>query len=504
MDISLEKDQSFIDHNRKICNFDFEAAMNLFRKADCDRCVDNRMSSFRGYLYKLRRSANFLAAQWGKRYFTIEGKYLRWYRTMNDIESSGMINLRFIQKIIRAECSGLKNANEFSACTFVIFCNDRNIVLRCSNVQEMYNWMKALHFHSNVVRGGSRISVVSETNDSKNGVLAITNSSSSQDTLKKKHSKDTALMKRLDSHLKTLDEMEFRIDTLQLTSKTNDEVSYSLTTGCLLSQSENQYTTRTIESILSPAPFCEYLTTATTISAYKNDIAESEEDSYGLVECIKSETVAVRDEFDWDWRTLSSFQLKVAKDTTRSSHEAPPTNSIPSTYNEPRSYSSPLSQITSKKMGLTKQYQDAETDDNALSIFSRELVAVAEEEEHKDSIASPATNSPYMNRNKHDKAPYLSSPTPHSNVLRKAVNFADNQKKVAWPVQTMNFENIYEDKILRCTSSIDSYPVGELVQKKLRNRPGQPVQPSSTPPKQLMSATKYIESFAPRQCKEGY
>jgi len=71
-----------------------------------------------------------------------------------------MINLRFIQRIIRAECSGLKNACEFSASTFVIFCNDRNIVLRCPNLQEMYNWMKTLHFHSNIVRGGSRISVV--------------------------------------------------------------------------------------------------------------------------------------------------------------------------------------------------------------------------------------------------------------------------------------------------------------------------------------------------------
>jgi len=144
---------------------------------------------------------------------------------------------------------------------------------------------------------------------------------------------------------------------------------------------------------------------------------------------------------------------------------------------------------------VTSHYPDAE-DESILSIFSREEVVAMEKYDEQKKRST--IYSSYMNSNKLDsKTPYLfkcGSPRPNSNVLRKAVNFADNQK-IAWPVQAMNLENIYEEKLSSTSSSVEGFPVSELVYKKLRLGPGRPVQPSTTPPKQLLSATKYIESF---------
>eukprot|EP01031_Cornospumella_fuschlensis_P047372 gene47372-58025_t len=104
----------------------------------------NRVSSFRGYLYKLRRSKNLLAPQWGKRWITIEGHFLKWYRNESDISPSGMVDLKYIRGINKVEDT--PNA-------FAITSEDRTLVLKCSSKADMQNWIRAMHIQADIARG---------------------------------------------------------------------------------------------------------------------------------------------------------------------------------------------------------------------------------------------------------------------------------------------------------------------------------------------------------------
>lgn len=116
----------------------------------------NRVSSYRGYLFKLRRSKNLLAPQWGRRWITIEGHFLKWYRQEMDVSPSGMIDLKYIRSIHKLD-SG-------PAFAFVITCEERTLVLRCTSKNEMNSWIRALHIQADIARGGSGMMVVSDFN----------------------------------------------------------------------------------------------------------------------------------------------------------------------------------------------------------------------------------------------------------------------------------------------------------------------------------------------------
>ena len=112
----------------------------------------NRVSSYRGSLLKMKRSQNLLAPTWGKRWFSIEGRYLRWYRAESDVSFSGMIDLKHVRNI--SVCAEGGNT------TFVVSCDERNLILRTSTYNEMKNWLRALHFYSDIARGGDGLSIV--------------------------------------------------------------------------------------------------------------------------------------------------------------------------------------------------------------------------------------------------------------------------------------------------------------------------------------------------------
>lgn len=155
----------------------------------------NRVSSYKGYLLKLRRSQNLLAPQWGNRWFSIEGRYLKWYRTESDISPSGMVNLKFVRNISKVESSG--------SFTFNVSCPDRNLVLRCANAHELSGWMRALHMHADIARGGDGTNIVSDFNEES----AIRNPSIAS----KKNTKLRAsltLEQEFDLNLKRLDALE--------------------------------------------------------------------------------------------------------------------------------------------------------------------------------------------------------------------------------------------------------------------------------------------------------
>jgi hypothetical protein len=116
----------------------------------------NRVSSYRGYLFKLRRSQNLLAPQWGKRWFSIEGHFLKWYRQENDLFSSGMVDLKYIRGITK-----LDNHGQYA---FMISSDERTLILRSSTVNEMQAWIRTLHMHADKARGGKGTMVVSDFN----------------------------------------------------------------------------------------------------------------------------------------------------------------------------------------------------------------------------------------------------------------------------------------------------------------------------------------------------
>jgi hypothetical protein len=59
-----------------------------------------RTTTVQGYLWKMKRNIKLHLPQWNKRWFTIEGRQLKWYANDSVAEESGHINLSVIQLII--------------------------------------------------------------------------------------------------------------------------------------------------------------------------------------------------------------------------------------------------------------------------------------------------------------------------------------------------------------------------------------------------------------------
>ena len=171
----------------------------------------NRVSSYRGYLYKLRRSQNLLAPQWGKRWFTIEGHFLKWYRTETDLCSSGMVDLKYVRSILKLENSAYGNY------AFLVTCEERNLILRCANMNDMNNWIRALHIQADIARGGSGMNVVSDFNQLP---FQATMSSTLKNASRKngKLRASMTLQQELDLNLKKLDELEKELRESSITS----------------------------------------------------------------------------------------------------------------------------------------------------------------------------------------------------------------------------------------------------------------------------------------------
>lgn len=104
----------------------------------------------------MRRSPNLLAPQWGKRWFSIEGHFLRWYRHDSDLCAAGMINLKYVRNIMKLD--------HYSQLTFSISSDERTLILRCATLSELTSWFRALHKQADIARGGSGMTIVSDFN----------------------------------------------------------------------------------------------------------------------------------------------------------------------------------------------------------------------------------------------------------------------------------------------------------------------------------------------------
>jgi len=62
-----------------------------------------RGSSLSGFLWKMKREKKTVVPQWTKRWFSIEGRYLRWYHSSNSESASGSLELKVITGVSRFE-----------------------------------------------------------------------------------------------------------------------------------------------------------------------------------------------------------------------------------------------------------------------------------------------------------------------------------------------------------------------------------------------------------------
>ena len=111
-----------------------------------------RPCSLCGYLYKMKRRRKLLVPQWNKRWFSIEGKYFRWYTNPTDEEPSGSLDLKKVSYITRFEMQG--------AYSFIVGYPDRNLMLRTDSQVDLDKWIRALNMQADVARGGNGMNVI--------------------------------------------------------------------------------------------------------------------------------------------------------------------------------------------------------------------------------------------------------------------------------------------------------------------------------------------------------
>lgn len=122
-----------------------------------DSNPEQSKGSFSGYLWKMKRTKKTIVPQWAKRWYSIEGRYLRWYTSPSSDEQCGEIELESVTGVNRFESSG-NGVN-----SFVISCPDRNLLLRASSPAEMKMWMRALQMQANLAKGGNGMGILCKT-----------------------------------------------------------------------------------------------------------------------------------------------------------------------------------------------------------------------------------------------------------------------------------------------------------------------------------------------------
>eukprot|EP01041_Mallomonas_annulata_P011044 gene11044-23087_t len=115
---------------------------------------DQTRGSFSGYLWKMKRMKKTVVPQWTKRWYSIEGRYLRWYSSSTTEKLSGEIELASVTGVSRFEAGGK------GVYSFIVYCPDRNLLLRASSAAEMKTWVRALQMQANLATGGNGMGIL--------------------------------------------------------------------------------------------------------------------------------------------------------------------------------------------------------------------------------------------------------------------------------------------------------------------------------------------------------
>lgn len=155
-----------------------------------------RMSSLCGYLWKLKREKKNMVPQWNKRWFSIEGKFFRYYEQKDSKYPSATIDLRTVSDIdsVENQAPGMFG--------FFVQYPERKLTLRAGNQQEMSKWIRALRMQVDLAKGGQGTSSMVEKISPRN---------KSSRNMKKGDAKSGSLEAELDYTLKKLDDIQKEI-----------------------------------------------------------------------------------------------------------------------------------------------------------------------------------------------------------------------------------------------------------------------------------------------------
>ena len=107
-----------------------------------------------GWLYKLKRGkGGIIIPSWNKRWFSLEGRYLKWYKNVSDTIPRSFIDLQYITRITPFE-------SEENTYSFIISHPDRNLMLRTDNIDIMNQWLRAIRLQVDLMRGGNGTSIM--------------------------------------------------------------------------------------------------------------------------------------------------------------------------------------------------------------------------------------------------------------------------------------------------------------------------------------------------------
>jgi hypothetical protein len=94
-----------------------------------------------GYLHKMKETERFLTPQWNKRFFSLEGCELKYYKSENSMEACKSINLLQIESIRRFE------NGDHGVFSFVLKTPTRSYFLRTETKGDLKRWVRGLKEH---------------------------------------------------------------------------------------------------------------------------------------------------------------------------------------------------------------------------------------------------------------------------------------------------------------------------------------------------------------------
>jgi hypothetical protein len=162
-----------------------------------------RMSSLSGWLWKMKKDTKILVPQYVKRWFSIEGKVLRYYDSAHSEHASGYVDLATVELIRSMESS-------IGTYVFIVNHPDRKLVLRAVSAAERSKWVRALNQQADLARGGCGMGFVCEQRRLDYEAMDVTPTSSA-----KKSRKGMSLEDELEDALSKLEELEMEVQVRQ-------------------------------------------------------------------------------------------------------------------------------------------------------------------------------------------------------------------------------------------------------------------------------------------------
>jgi hypothetical protein len=115
-----------------------------------------------GWLLKLKRGkGGVIIPSWNRRWFSLEGRYLKWYKSVSDTIPRSFVDLQLVTRVTPFETEG-------GTYSFIISHPDRNLMLRAENIEDMHQWLRAIRIQVDLLRGGngtSSMNVVMDRRD---------------------------------------------------------------------------------------------------------------------------------------------------------------------------------------------------------------------------------------------------------------------------------------------------------------------------------------------------